>query len=178
MVASRRAGRVTDRTSDQNGSDRAPGAWSGTAPAPVRAHRPRTGAESKEVSSRMAFTTEQLDAIGSADEVHISTYRPDGSRRNALPIWTVRIGDDLYIRSALGPDATWYRTATKDNRLHIEANSVATDVTLHRTAAETINAAIDAAYRAKYPPCGSSTTTMVTAPATETTVKLAPAERN
>jgi hypothetical protein len=120
----------------------------------------------------VAFTSLQIDAIGNTNELHISTYRADGSRRNALPIWTVRIGDDLYIRSALGPDAAWYRNATKDNRLHVEADSVAADVALERAGDDAINAQVDAAYRAKYPHGGSATTTMVTTPATETTVKL------
>lgn len=120
----------------------------------------------------MTFTTTQLDTIGDAEELHISTYRPDGSRRKTIPIWSVRVGEDLYIRSALGPDAAWYRNATKDNRLHVEAGAVATDVTLEPTPDSGVNAAVDDAYRAKYPHGGSATTTMVTEPAAGTTVRL------
>lgn len=126
----------------------------------------------------MALAQEQIDAIGSAGEVQISTYRSEGSRRNSIPIWTVRVGDDLYIRSALGPDAAWYRNAVKDNRLHIDTGTVAADVALEAAGGDAINAQVDAAYRTKYPNGGSATTTMVTAPATGTTVKLIPAERN
>ncbi|MBS1694255.1 MAG: DUF2255 family protein [Actinobacteria bacterium] len=121
----------------------------------------------------MTLTTTVLDAIGSAEELHISAYRADGSRRKAIPIWSVRVGDDLYVRSALGPDAAWYRNATEANRLYVEAGSVATDVALDPVSDVSVNAAVDDAYRAKYPHGGSATITMVTAPATTTTVKLA-----
>ena len=126
----------------------------------------------------MALSTAQINAIGAAHEVQISTYRAEGSRRNSIPIWTVRIGEDIYIRSAFGPDAVWYRNAITDNRLHIDTGSVAIDVAVQPTSDNAVNALVDAAYRAKYPSGGSATTTMVTAPATGTTIKLLAAEKN
>ncbi|MEU1209234.1 DUF2255 family protein [Nocardia sp. NPDC005825] len=119
----------------------------------------------------MALTTEQIDELGGADELHISTYRPDGTLRNAIPIWGVRVGDDVYIRAALGPAAVWYRHALAD-RLHIEAGGAAVDVTLRPTIDAATNAAVDAAYRSKYAGNGSALDTMVTPPAAGTTVRL------
>jgi MFS family permease len=41
----------------------------------------------------------ELDRIGRAEELHITTTRPDGSLRTWVPIWVVRAGDDLIVRS-------------------------------------------------------------------------------
>jgi hypothetical protein len=42
---------------------------------------------------------QDLRAIGSAREVRIATVRPDGTTRSPLPIWVVRVGDELFVRS-------------------------------------------------------------------------------
>jgi hypothetical protein len=49
------------------------------------------------------WTSDELDNIGNADELQLTTRRPDGSLRNPVTIWVVRHGDDLYIRSYRGP---------------------------------------------------------------------------
>lgn len=126
----------------------------------------------------MALTRDQRDVLGAAHEVQVSTYRRDDTRRRPIPIWTVRVEDEVYVRSALGPDAAWYRNALKDNRLHVDAGAVAIDLALETAADAAINVAVDAAYRAKYPHGGSATTAMVTAPAVDTTVKLIALEGN
>lgn len=120
----------------------------------------------------MSLTRQQIDWIGDANEVHVSTYRADGSRRRSVPIWTVRVDDDLYIRSAFGPNAAWFRNATAGNRLHLEAGSEAVDVALELTADVAVNAQVDTAYRSKYPDGGNATTIMVSPPATGSTAKL------
>jgi hypothetical protein len=53
--------------------------------------------------------TADLDRFGAADEVDIATVGPDGMLRRWVPIWIVRLGDDLYIRSYRGPAGAWYR---------------------------------------------------------------------
>lgn len=119
----------------------------------------------------MALTNDQVDALGAANEVHISTYRADGTLRKSIPIWVVRVGDTLYARSAFGPGASWYRRAIADNRLHLQAGGVAVDTAL-QAAADEITNTVDTAYRAKYAGGGSALNTMVTGPAVATTVKL------
>jgi hypothetical protein len=51
------------------------------------------------------WTSDELDKIANADELRIATKRPDGTLRSPVPIWVVRHGDDLYIRSYRGPAA-------------------------------------------------------------------------
>jgi hypothetical protein len=50
----------------------------------------------------MAWTPTELDRIGQAEELEISSYRPDGTLRPFVTIWTARAGDDIYVRSAHG----------------------------------------------------------------------------
>jgi hypothetical protein len=49
-----------------------------------------------------AWTNEELTRIGTATELQIASRRPDGTLRNPRTIWVVRVGDDLFVRSATG----------------------------------------------------------------------------
>ena len=48
------------------------------------------------------WTSEELTKIGTAEELRIASLRRDGTLRNPVTIWVVRLGDDLYVRSANG----------------------------------------------------------------------------
>ena len=45
------------------------------------------------------WTTDELDKIGRAEELEITTLRRDGTPRKPVTIWVVRDGQDLYVRS-------------------------------------------------------------------------------
>jgi hypothetical protein len=45
------------------------------------------------------WTNEELDKIGNAEELRIASLRSDGTLREPVIIWVVRVGDDLYVRS-------------------------------------------------------------------------------
>src|SRR5438067_1371012 len=49
-----------------------------------------------------------VEDLGGAEVVTIGFQRPDGSR-GSTPIWAVRVGDDLFVRSMNGPRGGWYR---------------------------------------------------------------------
>jgi hypothetical protein len=49
-----------------------------------------------------AWTDNELSRIGGADELRVSSRRDDDSLRPAVIIWAVRVGDDVFIRSAYG----------------------------------------------------------------------------
>lgn len=95
-----------------------------------------------------AWTPDQLDRIGVAEELQLASRRPDGTLSGYVTMWVVRVGDDLYVRSAGGPDRPWYRHATARGKGTIRAGGVETDVTFADLPAD--GAAIDAAYHAKY----------------------------
>ncbi|MBC2640857.1 MULTISPECIES: DUF2255 family protein [unclassified Rhodococcus (in: high G+C Gram-positive bacteria)] len=120
----------------------------------------------------MAWHSDQLDTIGHTEELHISSYRNDGSLRHWIPIWVVRVADDLYIRSAFGPDGGWYRNAMRNNTARISADGVETDVTLHLANDPATNAAVEAAYKAKYRSQPAALEPMIADTAAETTVRL------
>jgi hypothetical protein len=48
------------------------------------------------------WTEQELRAVGTATELRISTRRSGGTLRPPVPIWVVRAGDDLYVRSYKG----------------------------------------------------------------------------
>jgi hypothetical protein len=79
------------------------------------------------------WITDELDYIGTADELEITTAREDGSRRRWTPIWVVRVDDDLYVRSYRGADGAWYRHATQHAQGRIQAGDIERDVTVHRS---------------------------------------------
>ena len=54
-----------------------------------------------------AWTPDELTRIGRADELEIGSRRPDGTLRPYVTVWTVRAGDDIYVRSAYGYDNPW-----------------------------------------------------------------------
>lgn len=56
------------------------------------------------------WTTDELD-IEAADELEMAPLRRDSTPRGLVPIWVVRDGDNLYVRSYRGRGGSWYRAA-------------------------------------------------------------------
>ena len=110
-----------------------------------------------------AWTAEDLSTIGNAEELRISSLRPDGTMRPYVTIWVVRAGDDIYIRSAYGPKNPWFVRAQASGAGRIRAGGVERDVTFAEPAADA-HAAIDAAYHAKYDRYGPRIVGTVIAP--------------
>jgi hypothetical protein len=120
------------------------------------------------------WTSEELDKIGHADELEITTTRRDGPPRKPVPIWVVREGDGLYVRSGYGDRALWYRTARRSREGHISAGGIEKDVRFE-DADPTLNDQIDAAYRSKYLRHGAQwVDPMMSSEARSATVKLVP----
>ena len=59
------------------------------------------------------WTPDELARIGDADELRVASYRRDGTLRKYVIIWVARDGDDLYVRSAYGPENGWYVRAKR-----------------------------------------------------------------
>ena len=57
------------------------------------------------------WTNDELNKVGTAEELAIAPRRRDGTLRNPVTIWVVRVGDDLYVRSYRGRDGAWFRAA-------------------------------------------------------------------
>jgi hypothetical protein len=99
-------------------------------------------------SSSRSWTTDELDAIAAADELDLRSLRSDGTLRNAVTMWVVRDGDDVYVRSVNGRESSWFRGAQARHEARIRVGGVEKDVSLVET--DAANDAVDAAYHAKY----------------------------
>jgi hypothetical protein len=119
------------------------------------------------------WTTEDLDRIGTADELSIAPRRKDGTLRRAVPIWVVRVGDELYVRSWRGDGGRRYRAAHDSGEGHVSAGGVSKDVAL-LAADDDVNDAVDAAFREKYGRDTGYVDPMVAPQARATTLRLVP----
>jgi hypothetical protein len=115
------------------------------------------------------WTSEELDRIGTAQELEVAALRADGTLRQPVTIWVIREGDDLYVRSWRGRSGGWYRGVQERHRGHIRAGGVDKDVEFVAVDEEALNQRIDAAYRAKYGRYGSGYVGPMTSGETRTT---------
>jgi hypothetical protein len=119
------------------------------------------------------WTNDELDKIGSAEELDLSSVRPNGTLRRPVTMWVVRDGDDLYVRSVNGRESSWFRGAQIRHEARIRAGGVEKDVDLVETDAG--NAEVDASYQAKYDRRYPSIVPSIVAPeARAATLKLVP----
>jgi hypothetical protein len=120
------------------------------------------------------WTSEQLDKIGKAEEVQIASVGRDAKLRNAVTVWAVRHGDDLYVRSVRGRDGHWFRGTQERHEGRIRAGGLQQDITFVE-ADRNIDAEIDAAYREKYRRyAGRILESVLTPEARTSTLKLEP----
>jgi hypothetical protein len=119
------------------------------------------------------WTPEQLQGVGTAEELEVAWLRTDGTLSGDRTIWVVPLGGDLFVRSVNGPGSDWYRGVVKRHEGHIRAGGVDQDVTFVETHAD--DDALDAAYRSKYRRYAESILDHITSPeARSTTLQLVP----
>jgi len=120
-----------------------------------------------------AWTTDELDRIGDAEELEIAACRSDGSLGSPVPIWVVRVGEGLYVRSWRGPDGGWFRGARASGGAHVSADGVERDVEV-LDADDELNDQVDDGYREKYGRYPSYVAPMIAPQARATTLRLVP----
>jgi len=122
-----------------------------------------------------AWISDELNKIGTAEELQIASLRRDGTLRNPVTIWVVLVGDDLYIRSVNGRGSNWFRGVQTRYEGQIRAGGVVKDVTFVEELDSYINEQIDTAYRTKYRRYAASiVNTTLTPEARAATIKLVP----
>jgi len=120
-----------------------------------------------------AWTNEELDTIGSAEELDLASVRRDGTLRNPVTMWVVRHADDLYVRSVNGRGSSWFRGAQTRHEACIQAGGVDRNVSLVET--DDVADELDAAYRTKYRRYAASIVNAITSvEARAATLKLMP----
>lgn len=120
------------------------------------------------------WTNDELNKIGKADELQISSLRDDGTLRNPVTIWVVRVGDDLYVRAVKGRSGPWYRGTQTRHEGHIQSGGVKKDVFFVEEKDPGINDLIDIAYLTKYIHYPQYVAPMVTPEVKAATIKLVP----
>mgnify|MGYP000967724021 CR=1 FL=1 len=122
------------------------------------------------------WSADELAKIGEAIELEIAPRRNDGTTWAPVPIWVVRVGNDLYIRSVYGRTAGWFRHALLRHEGHIRAGGIDRDVRFDEVGRE-MDDALDAQYRSKYRSFAAEhVDTTVTDEAKGATLRLVPAE--
>lgn len=118
------------------------------------------------------WTEDELRRIGAAEELQLASRRRDGTLRPYVTMWVVRAADDLYVRSAYGPDNPWYRRAKASGTGRIRAGGIERDVVFAEADAAA-HASVDAAYHAKYDRHGPRLVGSVVGPhAEQVTIRL------
>jgi hypothetical protein len=125
-----------------------------------------------------AWPVNQLDSIDRAEELEVITVRPDGTTRRPVPIWVVRVSDDIFVRSYRGEDGAWYRHALADGAGRVRVADLDQAVTFEPITSGDGSEAIDAAYRAKYSRYGDRyVKPMVVEAARAATLRVTPRDR-
>lgn len=121
-----------------------------------------------------AWTSDELERIGKVEELEIESMRRDGSLRQAVTIWVVRVGDGLYVRAVNGPGKGWYRGTRSRLEGRIRAGGVVKEVTFAEETDPAVHDQIDAAYHSKYRHYAQYVPPVVTAQARAATIRLLP----
>ena len=122
-----------------------------------------------------AWTPEELAAFGDADEIGIASLRPDGTAAPGVTIWFARLGDDLYVRSAYGPDNGWYRRARASREGTIQAGGRDARTSRSRMPIRPSWRRSTAAYHAKYDRYGERiVNTVISDEAAAATLRVVP----
>jgi hypothetical protein len=120
------------------------------------------------------WTSDELEKIADAEELKIASLRSDGTLRNPVIIWVVRVGDELYVRSVNGRGSAWFRGVQSRYEGQIRAGGIVKDVTFVEESDPEINDQIDAAYTTKYRRYASIAKSMTTSVVRAATIKLVP----
>jgi hypothetical protein len=116
---------------------------------------------------------DELRKIAEADDLHISPFRDDGKTYGTPTwIWSVAVGDALYVRAYNGVKSRWYQAALKQKAGRISAAGMTKEVSFEPVGG-TLNDRIDDAYRSKYA-SSPYLKPMISAGARDATVRVVP----
>jgi hypothetical protein len=99
----------------------------------------------------MPWTKDELRNIADSDDLRISPFREDGVTYGTPTwIWSVVVGDAVYVRGYNGQRSRWYQAAIRQKAGRISAAGMTKEVRFEPVDDGAINDLVDDAYRAKY----------------------------
>ena len=123
------------------------------------------------------WTPEQLQRIDGSDELEITSWRAGGTLRSFVPIWVVRVDDQVYVRTWHRRTTGWFGRVLDAGRARVRVPGLEADVAVEDVGAGPgpLRSQVDAAYRAKYGRYGDGTVgQMVADEAGAATLRLTP----
>src|SRR4051794_27879170 len=97
-----------------------------------------------------AWPKDELRRIAETDDLHMSPFREDGATYGTPTwIWSVVVGDGLYVRAYNGRRSRWYQAAVRQKAGRVTTAGMTKEVAFEPVDGP-INDRIDDAYRAKY----------------------------
>lgn len=124
------------------------------------------------------WTDDELNQIGSAEELQLASRRRDGTLRRKVIIWVVRIDDDIYVRCVNGREGAWFRGVQSRHEGCIWVGGVESDVAFVEVGDSDITEKIDEAYLTKYRRYPQWVAPMVTPEVRAATLQLVPYSTN
>jgi hypothetical protein len=116
---------------------------------------------------------EELRKIAEADDLHIAPFREDGATYGTRTwIWSVAVGDAVYVRGYNGTKSCWYQAALRQKAGRITAAGMTKEVAFEPVNGS-VNDSVDEAYRAKYS-ASPYLKPMISARARAATVRIMP----
>jgi hypothetical protein len=125
----------------------------------------------------VAWSPDELERIGTAEELQIATYRADGTLRREVPIWVVRTSGQVYVRTWYRRANGWFGHVVALRRARIRVPGLEVDIAIEDVGDDeaALRVSVDAAYRAKYGRYGeASVDRIVTDDAAASTLRLIP----
>jgi hypothetical protein len=124
-----------------------------------------------------SWSSDQLRSLDGARELEIAGERADGTLRRWVPIWVVRAGEDVLVRTWFRRSEGWFGHAVATERARVRVPGLEVEVAVEDIgdADVALRSAVDQAYRDKYgSPGGGSVARMVSDEAAATTLRIAP----
>lgn len=122
------------------------------------------------------WTVQRLRAFANADDLQISPFYSDGQTYGTPTwIWSVVVGEHLYVRAWNGRRSSWYQAAMSQRagRIYLDGQTFQVGFSPSTSDAD-LTARIDAAYRQKYQD-SAYVQPMLTAGPQSATVEILPA---